>query len=106
MNQAVLRIERLPESALDAATVFHMDWLPRTRHTIAGGCDAVVIVVPPAPYDHADWRQAAARDLARSAAPVRVNIVAGDDEQAIAATLAFLEGAPGITGQYLPVVRS
>ena len=100
----MLRIEWLPEGALDAAAAFHADWLVRARDALANGCEALAIVVPPAPYDHSDWRRAAARDLARAAAPARVNIVAGDDDRAIGATIAFLESAPGITGQYLPVV--
>lgn len=104
MNQSVLRIERLPEGALDAAAAFHADWLIRARDSLANGCNALAIVLPPAPYDHGDWRRAAARDLARAAAPARVNIVAGADDRAIGATIAFLETAPGVTGQYLPVV--
>ena len=42
-------------------------------------------------------------DLAREAAPKRVNAVAGDNEQAIVATLEWLAQAPGITGQLLAV---
>ena len=41
------------------------------------------------------------QDLARDAAPARVNGVVGSDEDAIAATLAWLEQAPGVTGQLL-----
>jgi len=63
----------------------------------------LVLVFPPAPYDHRGWRLAAIQDLARAAAPARVNGVVGDDEQAIAATLAWLADAPGITGQLLSV---
>jgi hypothetical protein len=98
MGQAVLRIEGLPESALDAAAAFHTEWLPRAR---ADG--DLVLVFPAAPYDHRGWRLAAVQDLAREAAPKRVNAVAGEDEQAIAETLAWLSAAPGITGQLLAV---
>ncbi len=56
--------------------------------------------MPAAPYDHADWRRAVARDLARAYAPKRVNVVGGND---LAATLDYLAGAPGVTGQYLPL---
>ena len=48
-----------------------------------------------------DWRLALARDLAREAAPKRVNVVAGPEGEARTATLRFLSDAPGVTGQYL-----
>jgi hypothetical protein len=60
-------------------------------------------VFPSAPYDHRGWRLAAVQDLAREAAPIRVNGVAGDDDAAIAAALHWLAAAPGITGQLLAV---
>ena len=77
------------------------------RHPSAGPPPPVgedlVLIFPPAPYDHHGWRLAAVQDLARAAAPARVNGIAGDDAEAIAATLAWLERAPGITGQLLSV---
>ncbi|MXP41476.1 hypothetical protein GRI75_07445 [Altererythrobacter soli] len=63
----------------------------------------MVLIFPPAPHDHRAWRLAAVQDLAREAAPRRVNAVAGDDESAVAEALAWLEQAPGITGQLLAV---
>jgi len=102
MSQAVLRIDRLPEGALDAAATFHSEWRPRVA-ALLHDAEALAIVVPPAPYDHADWRQAPARDLARAVAPKRANLIAGRDEPAIAAAVAYLAAAPGVTGQYLPV---
>ncbi|MBO0749701.1 MAG: hypothetical protein J2O44_04620 [Porphyrobacter sp.] len=102
MEQAVLRIEGLPQGALDAAAQFHAEWLPRAREALAEA-GAVALVFPPAPYDHRGWRLAAVQDLAREAAPKRVNAVAGDDEPAIADTLAWLAQVPGITGQLLAV---
>lgn len=99
--QVVIRLAALPASALDAAAEFHSIHLPRLREMLRGTADSLAIVLPPAPHDHADWRRAAARDLAREAAPVRVNIVGGGDESAIAGMLAYLGGAPGVTGQYL-----
>lgn len=99
--QEVLHIPSLPASALDAAAEYHSLHLPHLRELLVGPADSLAIVLPAAPYNHDDWRRAAARDLAREAAPVRVNIVAGGDESAIAAMLAYLEGAPGVTGQYL-----
>ena len=64
----------------------------------------MTIVFDPAPYDHRGWRLAAIQDLARAAAPARVNAVAGNGDQAIADTIAYLERSPGITGQLLEVV--
>lgn len=101
MSQVALHIAHLPDEALDAAAAFHREWLQCAREMIAGDIEALAIVLPEAAYDHTDWRRAAARDLARVAAPARVNIVAGNDERAIASTLAFLAAAPGVTGQYL-----
>ena len=101
MAQAVLRIVRLPDDALDAAAEFHVRWVDQALDSLAHGAGALAIVVPPAAYDHAGWRRAAVRDLARKAAPARVNMLAGDDEQALAATLAYLAAAPGVTGQLL-----
>jgi hypothetical protein len=43
------------------------------------------------------------QELARAAMPGRVNAVAGDSEAAIAAALRYLNEAPGLTGQYLPL---
>jgi hypothetical protein len=104
MSPSVLRIAGLPSGAVEAAAAFYGEWVGRASDLLEGG-NPLAIVMGPAPYDHTDWRRAAARDLARSAAPARVNIVAGDDEAAIAATLAFLECASGVTGQYLPLAR-
>lgn len=101
--QAVLRIEGLPIGALDAAAEFHRIWLAQARDALRGEADSLVIVIPLAPTDHRDWRRGIARDLARELAPKRVNLVAGDDPDAIAATLEYLGRAPGVTGQLLPV---
>ena len=103
MAQAVLRIDWLPLGALDAASEFHESWLDEALEALTGEADALAFVLPPAPYDHAGWRRAAVRDLARAVAPKRVNMVAVDDEAAIAATLDYLAWAPGVTGQLLPV---
>lgn len=92
----------LPEDALEAAARFHSEHLPPIRAALAEAA-AVTIVFASAPADHRGWRLAVVQDLARAAAPARVNAVAGDDEQAIAQALAYLEAAPGITGQFLAV---
>ena len=99
--QAELRIADLPDHALDAVGLFHAEWMDRIAEVLGKDCDALAIVLPAATYDHEDWRRAAARDLARRYAPQRVNIVGGSDADRIAATLSYLAGAPGVTGQYL-----
>lgn len=98
--QAVIFIADLPPGALDAAAQFHAHWMPEVRRQLADAT-SIVVALPSAPYDHADWRQAAARDLARMAAPVRVNLIGGGSETTRHAALAYLGDAPGVTGQYL-----
>lgn len=100
MAQSLLRIEDLPEGALDAATVFHARWLPAARNLLAS--DAI-LVFPLASYDHRGWRLAAVQDLAREAAPARVNGIVGDNSDAVDEAAEWLAQAPGITGQLLEV---
>ncbi|MBD3728442.1 MAG: hypothetical protein IE933_01930 [Sphingomonadales bacterium] len=97
----MLDITGLPDGALDAAGAFHRDWLPRAREALAAGIDALVLLLPEAPYDHEGWRRAVVQDLARTHAPQRVNLLAGGDAAARAAMIEWLAGAPGITGQML-----
>jgi hypothetical protein len=101
MSHTVLRIGNLPAAALDAAHEFHAIWLEQIRARLRDEPDSLAIVLPRAPYDHADWRRAAARDLARMAAPTRVNVIGGDEAAAIDSTIGYLQRAPGVTGQYL-----
>ncbi|OJW72167.1 MAG: hypothetical protein BGO57_00905 [Sphingomonadales bacterium 63-6] len=101
--QAVLRIEGLPDSALDAATAFHAHYLPAIRRELASGAEALALIFPLATYDHTGWRKAALADLAREAAPKRVNGVEGAEGEGVEAVLQWLAHAPGITGQLLPV---
>ncbi len=97
-----IEIGLLPEGALDAAGAFMAFHLEAARAILAApDCSALAILLPAAPHDHADWRRALARDLAREAAPRRVNVVAGPPGAARDATLRFLADAPGVTGQYL-----
>lgn len=100
--QVAIRVETLPEGALEAAEAFRAGPLADAREILRRG-DDVAIVLPPASFDHADWRIAMAHDLARAHAPARVNVIAGADEAAIGATLSYLANAPGVTGQYLPL---
>jgi hypothetical protein len=102
---AVFRVGPLPAGALEAAAEFHAEVLPRVLALLApsrAGED-LALLFSPAADDHRGWRLAVVQDLARAGAPIRVNGVVGADEQAIAATLAYLAGAPGITGQLLTV---
>jgi hypothetical protein len=96
----VVRVGPLPDGALEAAAEFHGRVVAMVP--LRSGED-IVLVFPPAPYDHRAWRLAAVQDLARAAAPDRVNGIVGDDETAIAEALAYLESAPGVTGQLLAV---
>jgi hypothetical protein len=98
----VVRVGPLPVSAIEAAAAFHAKVLPGILAPPRLGED-LVLIFPPAPYDHRGWRLAAVQDLARLAAPARVNGIAGDDEEVIGKTLAWLGEAPGITGQLLSV---
>jgi hypothetical protein len=100
--QRQIEVTLLPDSALDAQTAFMALHLDAARALLADpATTALAIVLPRAPHDHRDWRLALARDLAREAAPKRVNIVSGHLGEALAATLRFLADAPGVTGQYL-----
>ena len=100
----VVRVGPLPHRAIEAAAEFHAKVVPEVLHPSRSQAgEDLVLIFPPAPYDHHGWRLAAVQDLARAAAPAKVNGIVGDDAEAIAATLAWLEQAPGITGQLLSV---
>lgn len=103
---AIVRIGRLPGPALEAAAAFHTDHCENVRNAAASGNEYVVIVMEPAPFDHAGWRRAAARDLARAHPDHCINIVAGSDGGAVARMAEFLGRAPAITGQYLPLAET
>lgn len=105
-----------PSSPIDAASHFHKTILPQVRGALdpdsefwvrvgdlPQSLDGVILFLPEADDDHNAWRLAAVQDLAREAAPRRVNAVAGGtaDEQAEIAD--YLRDAPGITGQILSV---
>ncbi|ABC62647.1 Rossmann fold domain-containing protein [Erythrobacter litoralis] len=103
MAQAVLRVDSLPASAVEAANTFHTEYLPQAVDLLEGDADNLVIVMPAAFYDHADWRRALARDLARAHTPIRVNVIGSDDPDAVTAALAYCDKARGVTGHYLPL---
>ena len=97
--QQVLTITELTESGLAASAAFMTEYLEAAREMLSEDeTTSLVIALPKAAYDHNDWRDTLARALAREYAPKRVNVVGGDDP---ATLLKYLEGAPGVTGQYL-----
>lgn len=99
--QRQLEVDYLPDAALDAAGAFMAFHLEAARAMLAEpDTTALAIILPPAPQTHADWRRALARDLAREAAPRRVNVVAGLPGEPRDAVLRFLSDAPGVTGHY------
>lgn len=97
---AALRVEGLPDGTLEAAAQFHAAVLPQARAALTRGED-LVLVFPAADYTHKGWRLAVVQQLARDAAPLRVNALSGGDEPAITAAMAYLADAPGVTGQLL-----
>ena len=102
MSQSVLRVVGLGEAPLDAAAVFHARYLGEAKAALAQA-DALVLVFARAGHEHRGWRIAVVQELAREAAPKRVNGVVGDEPDAIDLTIAWLAKTPGITGQILPV---
>jgi hypothetical protein len=98
---AVLRLGALPAAALAAAAEFHADLVPKVRDRLAGKPSCLTLVFAPADHTHRAWRLAAIQSLAREFAPARVNALVSDNEKALAAALAYLESAEGVTGQLL-----
>lgn len=88
----------LPTGALDAAAAFHARIVPQARALAA--CDLAILFAP-ADHRHAGWRAAAIGELARAAAPARVNAVVSDNAEMIGQICAYLAAAPGVTGQVL-----
>ena len=94
-----IAVDGLPDDPLAAAAAFHAEWLARIEEALVAGED-VLLHLPSADHTHRQWRRAAVAGLARKHTPRRVVMVAGSGD-AIAASEAYLAGAPGITGQYL-----
>ena len=95
----ILAVEGLPEEAVAAAAAFYAGFAARAAALTGQGDMALVFA--PADHTHRAWRLAAVQGLARVAAPYRVNAVESDDAEAVAQALAYLQAAPGITGQML-----
>jgi len=96
---AELRVGALPDGALAAATEFHSRVLPQLDPPPKG--EDLVLVFQPADHSHRNWRLAVIQSLAREFAPMRVNGLVSDSEDAIVAALDYLATAAGVTGQLL-----
>jgi hypothetical protein len=83
-----------PEAAL-----VHTD--PPPTPPASGMGEDFILIFPPADHTQRAWRLAAVQSLARKYAPFRVNALAGNSEKAIAAAVAYLDSAEGVTGQLL-----
>lgn len=94
---AVIPARGLPAAPLDAARAFADSLVALVR---AERLD-VVVLFDHADHTHGSWRKAAIEELAREAAPRRVNALAGPDGQGAADAMAYLARAPGVTGQVL-----
>ncbi|RJX65907.1 hypothetical protein D6858_13025 [Tsuneonella suprasediminis] len=103
MAQAVLRIGPLPGDALDAAQVFYADWAPKARLLLQSEALSLALVINSGEFQGEGWIHSAVQELARAFSVKRVNALIGGDDAAIAATLAYLERAPGVTGQCFQV---
>lgn len=88
----------LPDDPIAAAAAFYAAVVP----TLSGSGD-LVLVFPPADHTHTAWRLGTVQSLARARVPGRVNAVGGGSAAAVDAAIAYLAGAPGLTGQYLPL---
>src|SRR5690606_27477847 len=99
------RLMELPEAPLDAASHFLSEHLPFVRDLLNGDAadqmpglayevEALALVFPPGGKDQHGWRLAVVQELAREAAPLRVNGIAGDDDEAIDAAADWLAQAP------------
>lgn len=97
---AVFRIEWLSNDPLKASAAFHSGIVPRVRES-SDPC--VTLVFTAASHEHTGWRRAAIAMLARAMVPQRINALSAVDDTAIASAIAYLEAAPGLTGQYLPL---
>lgn len=92
----VVRVEGLPTAPLDAAAAFYARVAPGLPQAAN-----LLLVFSPADHSHRLWRLAAVQELARAAAPRRVNAAAVASDAGLAAVRAFIDSGHGITGQYL-----
>lgn len=99
----VYTIECLADRPSEAAQQFYQHHWLALRAAIEQSAESLAILLPGAPNAHDDWRRAMVRDLARAHAPKRINAIGGGSPEARAAALAFVDKAPGVTGQYFPL---
>ena len=102
MSSLQIDLRDLPKGPLDAAAQFYATELAEIRDD----CEALaeydlVLLFAPAGPEHGAWRLAAVQELARELAPQRVNAIAGEDPDVVMQALAYLDRAPGVTGQLL-----
>jgi hypothetical protein len=101
----IVRVGALPGEPLAAAARFHAEVLPGVLSLLDPGGHGddlldLTLIFAPADHTHKAWRLAVIQSLARAHAPLRINAVASDQENAIAAAERYLVEAPGVTGQY------
>lgn len=93
----------LPAGPLDAAGAFHARVVPLVRRRMESD---LAIIFDPADHTHQAWRAAAIGELAREAAPCRVNGVVGVNSAQVSQVCDWLASAPGVTGQVLVTDRA
>ncbi|MFM5885080.1 MAG: Rossmann fold domain-containing protein [Novosphingobium sp.] len=93
-----LDVTGLPDDPLAAAAQFYSKVMPGI-----GGEGDLALVFPAADHTHRAWRLAAVEGLARARVPGRINALSGGSPATVAAAVAYLAAAPGVTGQYLPL---
>ena len=98
---ATLEVQPLPDLPSAAAATFHREFQPQAQALLKNGEPVLTLLFRAADHTHRGWRLAAVQALAREHAPARVNALAGGKDSSIAAGLAYLEAAEGVTGQYL-----
>ena len=98
---AAVRVEGLPDEPAAAAHAFYQQ-IGQLLESLTEG-ENLTLMFGAADHTHTGWRLAAVQSLARERAPQRVNAIAGGHAAAIAAALAYLDAADGVTGQYLPL---
>ena len=107
MEHLEMWVPGLPDAPLDAACSFLEHSVPTIRQMLEAHAElaSIEIVLSHADHAHRAWRLAVVQELAREAAPVRVNAIVGEHESFIKETQAYLREAPGVTGQLFEVER-
>jgi hypothetical protein len=97
-----IHVPALPEAPLDAAQWFYQHVVPTLRPPPETPAEcSITVVFAHADHTHRAWRLAVVQELARELAPLRLNAIAGDDHRGVGEALAYLQKAPGVTGQLL-----